>query len=66
MGQIVKNTTFDIGCDDLNVNDTIKVITTKEEGIIVLKAISLYQVKLTTGANKGMVCSYTRAELERI
>lgn len=53
MNLIVKNTTFDMESDN-----NIRIISSKEEGIVVLEVDFLYQVNTINGVNVGTIYSY--------
>ncbi|MBD9098539.1 hypothetical protein EGP98_02905 [bacterium] len=60
MGYIVKNTTQDNDSNNLEIGNNIYIPKTKEEGTIVLKIGSLYQVR----TKDGKVKSYLADELK--
>ena len=60
MGLIVKNTSFDENDDDLDVGSEVTIKDTKENGIVVMKIGSIYQVKIGNA-----VSSYTYDKIEK-
>lgn len=61
MGYTVKNTTFDFGEDDIRIGDSIWLLDSKEEGIVVMKIGNIYQIK----KKDGKISNYTRGEIAK-
>lgn len=60
MGLINKSITYETSTDDdFKIGEKIEIVTTKEQGTIIMKIQNLYQVQ----KNDGTIRSYVKKEL---